>query len=333
MPSSTTGISLVQKQLFIGFSVLMGLSLIATLLTRQWLFLAVPPGLLVGFLSVIDFRKIYYMILVFIPLSYELDLPGGFATDLPTEGLIAGLMLVYLLFALSNLNRFDGRFIKHPLIILLFIHLAWMFITVINSKIFLLSLKFFAAKLWYVVVFVFVTAYLFKSERMFRTMFWLITPPFTVALMWALFQQYQDGFAFTEVNYAMWPFFRNHVTYGAMTAMYFPFIVLAMGWSKKWFYRLGLVFVAAVFLSAIYFSYTRAAYISLVASLLFYGVVRLRLTKVAVLTSIAILIGVVGYLVSNNQYLEFAPDYNKAISHEEFDDLISATYQLEDISS
>ncbi|MEM6725524.1 MAG: O-antigen ligase family protein [Bacteroidota bacterium] len=332
MPSNT-GISIAQRQLFIGFATLMGLSLVGALLSEQWLFLAVPPALMVGYISVIDFSKIYYLILAFIPLSYELDLPGGFATDLPTEGLIVGLMLVYLLFAIGNLKSFDGRFIKHPLILLLLMHLGWMLITVINSKLFFLSLKFFAAKLWYVVVFVFVTAYIFKSERVFRTMFWLITPPFTVALLWALFQQYQDGFAFTEVNYAMWPFFRNHVTYGAMTAMYFPFLVLAATWYPKWKHKLILIGIMLVFLAAIYFSYTRAAYISLVASLLFYGVVRLRLTRVALLLAVAGLIGVVGYLLTNNQYLEFAPDYNKAISHEQFDDLVTATYQLEDISS
>ncbi|MEO1438628.1 MAG: O-antigen ligase family protein, partial [Bacteroidota bacterium] len=69
------------------------------------------------------------------------------------------------------------------------------------------------------------------------------------------------------------------------------------------------------------------------AALLFYGVVRLRLTKVAILLAVAGMIGGVGYLLTNNQYLDFAPDYNKTISHTEFDDLVTATYQLEDISS
>ncbi|MEO1438356.1 MAG: O-antigen ligase family protein, partial [Bacteroidota bacterium] len=216
MPNSS-GISFVQRQLFVGFASLMGLSFIGALLSGQWLFLVIPPALLVAFVSVMDFKQIYFLILLTIPLSHELYLPGGLATDLPTEGLIVGLMLIYLVYALSNLRQFDGRYLRHPLILLLFLHLGWMLITVVNSKIFLFSLKFFVAKLWYVVVFVFVTAYIFKSERTFRKMFWLITPPFVLALSWALFQQYQDGFAFAEVHFAMKPFFRNHVTYGAMT--------------------------------------------------------------------------------------------------------------------
>jgi O-antigen ligase len=41
-----------------------------------------------------------------------------------------------------------------------------------------------------------------------------------------------------------------------------------------------------------------------------------------------------GYsLVQKNRFLEFAPDYNKTVSHFEFEDLLTATVKLQDIST
>ena len=39
------------------------------------------------------------------------------------------------------------------------------------------------------------------------------------------------------------------------------------------------------------------------------------------------------YLVQGNRYLDYAPDYTQTVSHQQFDNLISATYKLEDIST
>lgn len=329
---NSLSISPASRNLFLGFATLMGLCLLATLISRQFLFLAVPPALLVGFQSIIDFRKIYYLLLACLPLSHELYFPNGLATDLPTEGLIVGLTGLYLVFVILNLKRFDARFLKHPIMILLLLHLGWMLVTVFNSKEFIFSLKFFTVKIWYVTVFVFLTAWVFRSEKTFRTMFWLITSTFTLAVSWAMFQHSQTNFSFSEVHFAMFPFFRNHVTYGAMMALYFPYLILAMGWYPKFKQKLPLILIAILFLLAIYFSYTRSAYVSLVIGGAYYFVVRFRLTKIAVTLGLIVAVGTTGYLVSNNNYLEYAPDYNKAISHYEFNDLLEATYQLEDVS-
>ena len=39
------------------------------------------------------------------------------------------------------------------------------------------------------------------------------------------------------------------------------------------------------------------------------------------------------YMVSNNEYLEYAPDFNKAIVHQKFENLLEATAKGEDIST
>ena len=53
----------------------------------------------------------------------------------------------------------------------------------------------------------------------------------------------------------------------------------------------------------------------------------------ALLTAfLALMIGV-AYLMYNNNYLRFNPQYERAISHQRFDKLITATYKMEDIST
>jgi O-antigen ligase len=49
--------------------------------------------------------------------------------------------------------------------------------------------------------------------------------------------------------------------------------------------------------------------------------------------ALATVILIVSWMVHDNRYISFSPNYEKAITHSKFDDLISATYRLEDIST
>jgi O-antigen ligase len=73
--------------------------------------------------------------------------------------------------------------------------------------------------------------------------------------------------------------------------------------------------------------------VALFAAAGMYYVIRWRLTRFALLgTGLAVVIGVV-YFVHENTYLDYAPNYDRTISHEQFDNLIEATYKMEDIST
>ncbi|MBK7808317.1 MAG: O-antigen ligase family protein [Saprospiraceae bacterium] len=58
-----------------------------------------------------------------------------------------------------------------------------------------------------------------------------------------------------------------------------------------------------------------------------------RWVKQALLISSILAFTGVIYLSWNNKYMDFAPDFEKTITHTEFDNLLEATYKLEDISS
>ena len=142
------------------------------------------------------------------------------------------------------------------------------------------------------------------------------------------------GFSFEAINSVLNPFYRNHVNYAAILVVFFPFIWYAPAWetkySSKWWLLVGSI---AFFLMAIYFTYTRAAYVSLFIAIATYFIIRFRLMKIVLAgTLIAAIVGL-NFVANNNKYLDFAPDFNKTIAHKKFDNLLDATAKGEDIST
>ena len=142
------------------------------------------------------------------------------------------------------------------------------------------------------------------------------------------------GFSFEDIYRVLSPFYRNHVAYACIMAVFFPFIATSVYWFwERARLRNLLAIISIFFLIAIYFSYTRAAYVALLLAGLSYWMVYWRLTKWVILFAVGSLPIGISYLAYENRYLEYAPDFERTITHTEFDDLISATYKLEDIST
>ena len=132
----------------------------------------------------------------------------------------------------------------------------------------------------------------------------------------------------------MSPFYRNHVSYASLLALFTPFVWYARNWyparSRNW-WILTIGFV--VLLIGTYFSYTRAAYVSLLIAWGAYYIIRFRLMKTAIGLSVAVTFAAVLYFNIDNTYLDYAPDFEKTIAHKRFDNLVTATYKGEDIST
>lgn len=320
--------------LLYGFGGLVVLCLFVGLATELYFLALVPAVLLIGFLTVVDFRKVFYLLLACIPLSTEILLPNGLGTDLPTEPLIVGLMGVYLLYLIQNASSIESGFFRHPITILVLLHLGWMFVTVLTSSLLLVSIKFFLAKTWYIVVFYFLAGHLLKTESDIRKAFWWICIPllFTIAVI--LIRHSAYGFSFEDVYRVLHPFYRNHVAYACIMALFFPFLVWKISCQRRfsltWWFLAGCV---PLFLVAIYLSYTRAAYVALFIAAFAYLAIQFRFIKYLVALSLAGVILVLTFLTNQNRYLDFAPNYEKTITHTDFNNLLEATYQLEDIST
>lgn len=293
-----------------------------------------PAGLLVLWLAIVDFQKVFFLLLGCIPISVEANLPGGFGTDLPSEPLMWLLTLVGLLWLLRHGRQVDARFLRHPITLALLAHLAWMAVCVATSQNVFVSLKFFAAKGWYVAVFFFLAARMLDEERDFRQLLWWFFVPLTFAVGNVLLRHASIGFSFVDVAYAMGPFFRNHVMYACLLAVFLPFIWYGTYWYRRYsFWWWCLVLGIGLLLVGINFAYTRAAYAALLAAIGIRWCIHRRLLHFALLGLLLVLSLFFSFVGHRDNWLLFAPDYERAISHKRFENLLEATTKLEDIST
>jgi len=336
MPNSQTisSISDQSQQMFKWFSIITLLSLFAGIAFEMYYLAGIPAFLLLAYMTIIDFRKVFFLLIICIPLSTEFYLPNGLATDLPTEPLMVGLMLVYGLYVLRHGREMDSSFIRHPIALLLTLHLFWIFATTITSSLFIVSLKFSLAKLWYVTVFFFMAGSIIKKEKDFKTFFWCIMFPmmFTVGIV--LLRHASYGFTFDTVAKTLSPFYRNHVNYAALLALFIPFVWFARQWYPSYTFKRQVINGSLfILLMAIQFSYTRTAYLTLIIAIGAYFIVRFKLVKLAIAVSLlGALLGFL-YLANNDTYLDYAPDYEHTVVHQKFDNLVEATVAGEDVST
>ncbi len=322
------------QRLFWGLALLVLASVFSAAATGYYALAALPALALVAYLAVVDFRAVFLLLMACIPLSTEVQLPNGFGTDLPTEPLMVGLMLVFLLYAVRNGPRLDARFLVHPISLLLLLHVGWIAVATLTSSDPFISLKFLLAKIWYVVTFYFLAGLLLQDQLSVRRLFWIVFFPLLLTVTVVNLRHAATGFSFAEVHAVLNPFYRNHVAYAAIMVTFFPLVWFVRGWYPRGSWQRRLLTLSIPFLLlAIYFSYTRAAYLSLLIAGGAFFIIRRRLTKYVLLTAAIAAVVAVAYMAAGNRYLDYAPNYERTVTHRNFENLLEATYQGEDIST
>ena len=70
----------------------------------------------------------YCLLFFFIPISTELEL-GSLGTDFPTEPIMWLMLGFASLWALKNHSKLNTNYVRHPMTLLVLIHLTWILIT------------------------------------------------------------------------------------------------------------------------------------------------------------------------------------------------------------
>lgn len=318
--------------LFYGFSLLTVASIFLGIAIDETVTYVIPLAFLFVWFVLFDFKKIYFLLIVLIPLTREFSL-GALSLDIPGEPVLIILMVVFFFYLLKK-REYDSAFIKHPIIQLLFLHLLWIFVTVFFSYKVLFSAKFFLAKIWYVVSYVFLTGLFVRKLRDFKILFWCVLIPAAFSIIAVLLRHSASGFSFEEINSSSEIFYRNHVNYAAFVSLLMPFIWLAATWYKSGTLPKHFInFSKLLFLAAIYFAFARGAWIALFAAVGFYYLLKWRLIKFAVPPAVVLIFYMGWTLVTNNSYLNYAPEFGKAIYHGNIIDHMKATVRNQDLST
>jgi len=260
-----------------------------------------PFVLLICYLAVVSFDKLFFLVVFFVPLSIPLDLfaPSlGFDLQLPTEPILV-ILLGLFIFRLIYEKKIDRDILLHPISIAIYVNLVWIFITSVTSSIPIVSFKFFISRLWFVASFYFIATQVFTQKKGIRRFVWAYLPALVIVIVYATIHLSQLGFLNQgAAHMAPNPFFKDHTSYGAILAMLLPFAI-GFALNRKYSLQLRMLcwLIVLVLCAALLLSYSRAAWISIVVAT---GVLIVMLLKIK-FRNILILASVAGLFIYLNQ--------------------------------
>ena len=263
---------------------------------RDFLAVNVLPVILAVLLVVIySFDKIVYLIALFAPLSVPLSevMPGlGFDMFLPTEPLLFGLLLIFILKLIYE-RGFDKQILIHPVSLAVFFNFFWIFFTALTSTMPVVSFKFLLSRIWFVAILYFLTAKMFSDGKNIEKYIWVYVISLVIVIFYTLNRHLGYGIWNKEVaNFVCNPFYKDHTSYGAALAMYIPFLIMfSFGGFVERKTRIISLIVMGILIIGFILSYTRAAWLSFIIAGLVFGVVKLKIRfKPLFLTFISLLI-------------------------------------------
>lgn len=230
--------------------------------------MAIP---LVGFLIYMYFTsldKVLLLITFLTPLSITLsNYDAQLGLSLPTEPMMVAVLGLYF-FKIVFQQNYDLKVLKHPVTISILFYLIWLFITSITSEIPLVSIKFLLAKLWFIVPFYFLATQVFKNIKNFKIFSWAYMISLCIVIVYTTIKH--SAYAFDEEigHWIMDPFYNDHTAYGAMIAFFVP-VISGFLFDKSYsnVQRLFTLIVFVIILIGLYLSYSRAAWLGIVAAI------------------------------------------------------------------
>lgn len=301
-------------------------------LEQYWL-IALPLIILVGFLLLKDLRLIYIIMIMSVPISIEYSI-GSFTLDAPDELFNIFFLALMPGFLIFNYKKIDFSFIRHPIVLFLAASFLLSIIATIFSVNIFLSVKYLLAKAWYIVAYFGLTVFFLKSWKDVKNLAIAVGFTTVLTLLYVMTRHAAKGFSFDSINFCVGPFYSNHVNYAIQLLVVFPLIwMLGRMHLLKWKQNYLYFALVLLFIAGIYFSYTRAAIGALLLLIPFYYIVKWKLMKPAIIFSIIGVFCYTIYLVRDNKFFDYAPDYNKTITQTDFNKLLTATYNFEDIST
>lgn len=325
-------------QQFYFASLIFLISIIISLFTGHWLWMSIPfLWILIPlvFTYTVSFTEhLFWLMLLVLPLSTELQVTDSLGLDFPDEPLLLLLTAIFFVKIIYKPSIFPTSLFKQSLFLLLILHFTWICITCFFSTNTILSVKFLLAKIWYIVPFVVMPQLLIRFQKDFSKLAICLLLPMLFVVLQALYRHAWYGFSFEGIKQTLFPFFRNHVNYSAMLICLLA--VLYAVWklttslhpNRKWLMAGMLIGLAGLILS-----YSRGAWLALLLGTVAGILIHYKQIKKAIAFLFVLLGCLLVWLNTNNHYLKFSPDYQHTIFHTDFNEHLQATITLKDVSN
>ncbi len=287
-----------------------------------------PIGLFV-LISIIKPDFLWYSIAFFTPISInpnDVDL-GKLSLSLPTEPILALLVLLFIYYIFTTKDSTKSIF-SHPFSILIYFYLGWMLITCITSVDKVVSIKFWISRIWFIVPMYFLGYFYFihkqKTILFIKLFLWTIT----IVSIYNLIHLSTYNFEDKPSQWTMQPFFKSHAVLGAVNAMCIPLSIGVIFYDRgKVLSQLSYAFITIILLLCLIFTYSRAAWVSVIPAILIYFALLMRIPFKLLIT--IIILAFSGILLNLETIIRNL-ETNKVASS---DDLIENVESISNISS
>ena len=235
----------------------------------------VPMALLVIWLFLTKLETGFLLMTLLTPFAVNMALIPGMELSMPVEPMMILFSGIFL-FRVLLTRSYDLRLLRHPVTLLLLASLTWMLFTSITSEMPWVSIKYTLSRLWFVVPFFFAASQFFQSHQRIRQFFWAYAIGLGVVILIATSKTLGNFSDLQTLHRVMRPFYNDHTAYGCVIALMLPaafYFIFSRG-QRGWLRVLTFLLFAGLCIG-LFFSYCRAAWISVIGAIGVYFLIRM----------------------------------------------------------
>lgn len=235
----------------------------------------IPLGLLVAWLFYVRFETGLLLMALLTPFAINVALFPKMELSMPVEPMMILFTLMFFFRVLVHKN-YDLRILRHPVSLLLLASLAWWLVTSCTSRLPLVSFKYLLARIWFVVPFYFAAVQIFRNHTRIRQFFWAYAIGLGIVILIATSKTLGNFSDLQTLHRVMRPFYNDHTAYGCAIALMLPASVyFIFSHSHRGWRRVLTLLLFAGLCVGLFFSYCRAAWISVIAAIGVYVLIRM----------------------------------------------------------
>lgn len=235
----------------------------------------VPLALLVVWLFYVRLETGLLLIALLTPFAVNVALFPGMELSMPVEPMMI-LFCLYFLFRVLVGPNYDLKILRHPVTLLLLAGLAWWVVTSCTSRLPWVSFKYLLSRLWFVIPFYFAAVQIFRNRERIGQFFWAYAIGLGVVVLIATSKTLGNFSDLQTLHRVMRPFYNDHTAYGCAIALLIPASIhFIFGGRWKGWQRALTLLLFVLLCVGLFFSYCRAAWISVVAAAGIYMLIRM----------------------------------------------------------
>ena len=263
-------------------------------LAYEYYWYAAIPLILAALLFIISqFKNAVFLVALFTPFAINMG-TEGITLSIPSEPILIMVMLLFV-WQLIFSGNYDKRVFSHPISVAIIINILWTLIGCPFSEDVVVSFKYLISQLWFIIPCFFFLVPLFKNTSKQGLFIGLYCFSLCIVVIISSLNFASTGFNFNFAHYAMQPFYNDHTAYGAVIALFIPPLIYYLFYGRKTgLGKLQMFFVVlafAILVTGFILSYSRSAWISLLAACGIWVIVKLNLKlKTFIYCSLAVLL-------------------------------------------